>query len=64
MVVEAVTESAEVVAPPLRERLRPVTRPVLSIEKSVEVELVEVVEPMAKSVVSTEVEALWRERSA
>ena len=51
MVEEAVTASAEVVAPPLKLKLRPVMRPVFEIEKSVEVANAEVVLPIANSVV-------------
>jgi hypothetical protein len=51
MVEEAVTERAVVVAPPVRERLCPLIRPVLVIEKSVVVAVPPVVEAMVKSVV-------------
>ena len=56
MVEDAVTASAEVVAP-VAERLRSVVRPVLEILKSVEFTPAAVVEEIAKSVVVAEVEA-------
>ena len=63
IVEEPVTESAEVV-PEVREKLPPVMSPVFEILKSVVEAPVLEVEPIAKRVVRTEVEALWTERSA
>lgn len=54
-VEDAETESAEVVAPPLRERLRPEMAPVLEMEKRVVVANEEVDEAIRKSVVGERV---------
>ena len=54
IVEDAVTASAEVVAP-VAERLRSVVRPVFDMEKSVEFTPEEVVEEIAKSVVVADV---------
>ena len=60
---EAVTESAEVVAP-VAWRLRSVVRPVFEILNSVEVAPEEDVDAITNSVVLSEVEAAWMERLA
>ena len=67
MVEEAVTKSEPLVVALVRERLRAVTRPVLEMEKSVEVEKVLVDELMEKRVVGvvpTVEEAAKMERKA
>ena len=61
IVVEAETESAEVVAA-VAERLSSVVSPVFDMEKRLEVTLAEVVEETAKSVVVAVVEAALIER--
>ena len=62
-VEEPVMASEEVVPEP-REKLLPVMRPVFEIENRVDVELFEVVDPIANKVVSTELDAAWRESCA
>ena len=64
IVEDAVAKRFVVDAAPLKLKLIPEIRPVLEMEKRVEVELVEVVEPIAKSVVRFDVDALWMEKSA
>jgi hypothetical protein len=63
-VVEAVTAREPVVVPLRWEKSNPVRRPVLLMEKRLEVTPAEVVEEMAKSVVVAVVEAACTERSA
>lgn len=64
MVVEALAAKEVVVALPLSERLRPVMRPVLEMEKRVESTPADVVEDIWKSVVVAVVEAAKMLKSA